>query len=103
MHVLYAGVPFACSKLVRACFSEQDYRQSPHCHDDSAGHLTIEFGDGSPPRGWAFRWHERYWPSGEPKSSQRSTRSAFKVPAGPRVVAAGALVPGVPFCGGPAS
>ena len=102
-NVVYAGVPFSCNKIIRACFTEKDYRHSPHCHDESTGHLTIDFGGAASPPGWTFRWHEQDWAGGEPKSKQRWTRSAFSVPAGPRAVARGALSEVASFCGGPVS
>lgn len=101
--VVYAAVPFACSKTIRACFSEKDYKRSPHCTDDSTGHLTIDFGatTGAAP-GWSFRWHETSWPAGVGKSQQRSTRSTFAVPPGPRDVDSSAPAQSASFCGGPA-
>ena len=101
---LYVGVPFACSKTVRACFSEKEYRRSPHCTDDSTGHLTIALdGDGSATPRWSFRWHELGWPAHAGRASQRWTRESFVVPAGPREVAPGAAGELAMFCGGPVS
>ncbi len=101
--VVYAAVPFACSKTIRACFSEKEYRRSLHCTDDSSGHLTIDFAGatGAAP-GWSFRWHESSWPANVGKSQQRSTRSTFAVPAGPRAVDENAAAESASFCGGPA-
>ncbi len=101
--VIYAAVPFACSKTVRACFSQREHKRSPHCTDDSEGHLTIGFGDnaGVAPA-WSFRWHEQSWPANVARSRQQSTRSTFAVPAGPRDVANGAAAESASFCGGPA-
>ena len=102
--VVYAAVPFACSKTVRTCFSEKDYQRSPHCSDDSAGHLTIGFdGTTGAAPGWSFRWHEQSWPGNVAKAKQRWTRSAFAVPVGPREVGSGAAAQSASFCGGPAS
>jgi hypothetical protein len=99
---LYSGVPFACGKTVRACFSEKEYRHSPHCTDDSEGHLTIDFARAgeAPPR-WLFRWQERSWPANVAKARQRSEHAAFVMPAGPREVLPGDAATRASFCGGP--
>ncbi len=31
--------------MIRACFSEQDYKKSPHCHDEKWMTLNIRFKD----------------------------------------------------------
>ena len=92
--VLYGAVPFSCSKLVRACFTERDYQRSPHCHDEYAGSLTIRHTDG--PGRWTFVWRETDWESNVPKSRATTTRVAFGVP--PENTERTDVVS---FCGGP--
>lgn len=50
-----ADIPFFCTKTVRACFSEKEYRTSPHCHDESDGSLRIGYGAPAAPGG-DYRW-----------------------------------------------
>jgi hypothetical protein len=58
---LYAGVPFSCSKLIRACFTPEDYRRKgKNCHDEYSGILTLKVSPSpSPDRyTWTAVWHE---------------------------------------------
>lgn len=95
--VLYSAVPFSCQKMIRACFSERDYRTSKHCHDESSGYLTIA----TPVAGeWLFTWHETEWPADTRARDSAKSSSRFRLPRG----AAGkdrSLPPEVSFCGGP--
>ncbi len=104
---VYPGIPFSCSKLIRACFSEAQYRSTKHCHDEIDGGLRIGYGAptkalaNSParaggkasrePSSWRFSWHEVEWPAFEPQSK----RSIRNIRFGPTNTAR------VPFCGGP--
>lgn len=89
---VYATVPFACSKTVRACFSEQEHKSSKHCLEESSGYLTLQ---ASNP--WTFIWHESDWPAHVDKARTQQQRQHFK----PR--SDGQLPPEAPFCGGPQS
>lgn len=66
-----AGVPFSCGKSIRACFSEQDYKHSPHCSEDFEGALHLRFvPSDSPDRyDWVATWKETHWPGLKPKKS----------------------------------
>ncbi|MGR8934499.1 MAG: hypothetical protein ACU837_08955 [Gammaproteobacteria bacterium] len=90
--VLNATVPFACSKTVRACFTEQEHKRSKHCLEESSGYLTLQ---ASNP--WSFIWHESDWPAHVDKSRRRHQRRHFK----PR--SDGQLPPEASFCSGPQS
>jgi hypothetical protein len=73
-----AGVPFSCAKSIRACFSEQDYKTSPHCSEDSNGTLHLKFvnsADTPNAYDWIATWKETLWPGLKP---QRSTTTAVK-------------------------
>ena len=94
--VLYAAVPFSCSKVVRACFSEREYRRSHHCQDESNGHLTIRVGQGD--AGWTFMWHETDWPAHRSRTRQTTTHMLFRVAPGKTESS-----PDPAFCGGPAN
>jgi hypothetical protein len=105
---LYAGVPFSCSKMIRACFSERDYKTSRHCHDEMNGYLTIQFparaGDVPGESGWTFFWHQSDWPANVTKSHARRTQTRFVLPANNMKSMNGAnasLPPNVSFCGAP--
>ena len=70
----YRNVPFFMDELYRACFSEQDYAKSPHCHEENSGLLRLSIsapGGGQQPYRWHLRWDETYWPGAVPKSQQR--------------------------------
>lgn len=70
----YRNMPFFMDELYRACFSEQDYARSPHCHEENSGilRLSISAPDGrQQPYRWHLRWEEKYWPGAVPKSQQR--------------------------------
>ena len=92
--VAYGAVPFSCSKMVRACFSERDYARSTHCHDESIGSLSIRYPDR--PGRWTFTWQETEWGAHSPQSSAATTRTRFEVPPGNTERPAS-----VGFCGGP--
>ena len=97
----HAGVPFSCSKMVRACFSERDYKTSRHCHDEMNGYLTLQFPlRGSDESGWSFTWHQTDWPAHVAKNRLRYTRSRFTL-ATNGASGGKALPANVAFCGGP--
>lgn len=100
--VLYAGVPFSCTKMVRACFVEADYRKSQHCHDESTGGLSIQYRTlgNRPDYAWNFLWHEQDWPAKTAPSGARHTEHRFSLPNGPRTSSSSLLPAEVPFCNG---
>ncbi len=89
-----AGVPFYCSRMIRACFTEKEYASSRHCHDENRGSLRIAYG--ASPRGqgaypWQFQWHETEWAAHAPRSAARTDVLRFTAATAGRV----------PFCCGP--
>lgn len=92
--IVAEGIPFSCSKMVRACFSEKEYRNSKHCHDESSGSLRIAYGEprrpGEPYR-WQYTWVQSEWPAHVPASATTTSRLHFAATTTER---AG-------FCGGP--
>ena len=82
---VYGGVPFSCSKMIRACFSEHDYKTSKHCHDESTGSLRIRYTAAKPGaahHGWTFVWSETDWPSDVPQSKASHEVSTIDIPDG---------------------
>jgi hypothetical protein len=94
----FGKVPFSCSKMVRACFSEQEYKTSPHCHGESSGYLTLIFSTPSAgrPYDWTATWHETSWPGGKPRSAQTRRQTSVALKPGAAAVPEGAF----PFCEG---
>jgi len=91
---VHEGIPFSCSKMVRACFSEKEYKQSKHCHDESSGSLRIGYAEPArpgEPYGWQYTWLQTEWPAHTPASGATTTRLHFAAKTTER---AG-------FCGGP--
>lgn len=102
--VAYAAVPFSCSTLIRACFSEKEYRSSPHCHDENSGYLTIQFPKNpQADRSWTFTWHESAWPAHVKRTKEHISHFRFTLPANRNQNGQNALPENVPFCGEPAS
>jgi hypothetical protein len=91
---VHEGIPFSCSKMVRACFSEKEYKNSKHCHDESSGSLRIAYEEPGKPGGpysWQYTWLQSEWPSNTPASGATTTRLHFTARTTERVG----------FCGGP--
>ncbi|CAN5610761.1 hypothetical protein BH10PSE18_BH10PSE18_29240 [soil metagenome] len=94
---VHAGIPFSCSVTIRACFSEKEYAQSPHCHDETEGSLRIGYQESAQAGGtggsgggggggagaaaadfrWRFTWSESTWRAHKPASSTRRTTLRF--------------------------
>jgi hypothetical protein len=90
----HAGVPFDCYKMVRACFSEKEYRTSPHCHDESTGSLRIAYAAPSKPGGdygWSYTWRQSDWAAHKPARATRTRVARFTDRGGDAA----------PFCDGP--
>ncbi len=98
---IFGAVPFSCSKMIRACFSEKEYKTSPHCHDESDGHLTLKFTPSAAGQAydWTATWHDTSWPSGVPMKAQTKTQTTAALKPGKEAVSPGTF----DFCmGGPA-
>jgi len=97
----FGGVPFSCSKMVRACFTEKEYKTSPHCHGENNGYLMLRYtaNPTSPYYDWTATWNETSWPAGVTQSAQKTTRKTLALKPGSQSVAPDAFA----FCaGGPA-
>ena len=52
---IFQNIPFSVSRMIRACFSEQDYAQSgEHCHDLEKLVLNIEYQQANT---WRMKYH----------------------------------------------
>lgn len=99
--VAYAAVPFFCSKTIRACFSEKEYKTSPHCSDESSGTLRIRYPDRDASTGWKFSWTQNEWPSNVKKNQASTATVPFAIPPGPSATTPAVLPKNVEFCGEP--
>ncbi|KQW64313.1 hypothetical protein [Variovorax sp. Root411] len=91
---VHDGIPFSCFKMIRACFSEKEYKTSKHCHDESNGSLRIAYGEPAKPGApyeWQYTWLQSEWPQNEPQSAATTTRIRFTAKTTERA----------DFCGGP--
>ena len=69
-------IPFYSYEMIRACFSEKDYKISPHCHDESGSTLSILFKDvGKPFYQWTLNYTDFTWESSKPEKSKTITKS----------------------------
>ncbi|EJL78115.1 hypothetical protein PMI12_01376 [Variovorax sp. CF313] len=91
---VHEDIPFSCFKMIRACFSEKEYKTSKHCHDESNGSLRIAYGEAAKPGApyeWQYTWLQSKWPQNEPQSVATTTRIRFTAKTTERA----------DFCGGP--
>jgi len=91
---VHEGIPFSCSKMIRACFSEKEHKQSKHCHDESNGSLRIVYDEPArpgEPHSWQYTWLQSEWPANTPASGMTTTRLHFTAKTTERAS----------FCGGP--
>ena len=64
-------VPFYSYEMIRACFSEKDYKTSPHCHDETGSSLSIQFKDiGKPYYQWALNYTDFTWEAFKPEKDK---------------------------------
>jgi len=88
----YEGIPYSCTRMIRACFSEKEYKTSKHCHDESSGSLRIAYDEparAGGPYDWQFTWLQSDWAANTPASATVSTRQRFSASEG-----------SADFCGG---
>jgi hypothetical protein len=77
---VHAGIPFSCSRMVRACFKESQYAQSPHCHDETEGTLRITYGvdaNSAEQYHWEYLWRETEWPAHTKRNRAKTTSTKF--------------------------
>lgn len=76
LELLYQAIPFRCSKGIRACFSEQEYRKSKSCQETWVGGLRLRYGlkEGSGLFAWTADWEETHTPGGLVKGKREVER-----------------------------
>jgi biopolymer transport protein ExbD len=63
-HRVLKDIPFYSYERIKACFSEQDYKKSSHCHDEHYSILSIDYQDiGKPYYQWNLTYTETDWPA----------------------------------------
>jgi hypothetical protein len=99
---LFQKVPFSCSKMIRACFTEKEYARSKHCTDDSRGWLTLRFAPSkrSGRYDWILTWHEWEWPSDTFESQATTRQTTIRLGAGDPPEIQERKLEHLPFCGG---
>jgi hypothetical protein len=100
MAVAYSNVPFSCTKSLRACFTEEEYRRSPNCSDFYSAFLTVAYRPSKSREryAWTLVWHERHQPPGAPKSQTVVTQTTVDLPV--NKVDATSATSSFSFCGG---
>lgn len=64
-------IPFYSYEMIRACFSEKDYKTSPHCHDETGSSLSIQFKDiGKPYYQWTLNYTDFTWEAFKPEKDK---------------------------------
>ena len=77
---IHAPIPFSCSKMVRACFTEKEYAKSSHCHDESEGTLSIVYNAGTNPSALYPRkyiWRQTQWLAHSKREQTKTTTVPF--------------------------
>ncbi len=78
--VALTDIPFSFSRMIRACFSEQDYKRSSHCHDEEWRVMSIRFKDiGQPYYQWTLNYSYYKWDAFKPESSTRVEKNSSVV------------------------
>lgn len=58
----FKNIPFSASRMIRACFTEEDYKKNSHCHDEKWITLYIHFKDiGHTYYQWQFTYNYFNW------------------------------------------
>ncbi|MEN8367062.1 hypothetical protein [Acinetobacter bereziniae] len=66
-----ADVAFHSYEMIRACFYQEEYQSSPHCHDESGSNLSIQFKDiGKEYYQWRLNFTDFNWEAFKPESSK---------------------------------
>lgn len=101
---VFSSIPFSCSKHIRACFSENEYKTSKHCQEENFGKLLLQFKSSeshSASYNWFFTWEETSWPAHQPAKQKKVVKTQFLInpytDADKQIPEIGKI----PFCGGP--
>lgn len=95
-----SGIPFSCSKMVRACFGENDYKYSKHCHDESIGNISLKIIETKKTTfDWNFSWNQVDWAANTAASGKKRTQHSFTID--PLAELNPDELKKIGFCGGP--
>jgi hypothetical protein len=73
-----SNIPLSCSKLMRACFTAKDYKNSKRCHDEIDGDMIIKIKDTKKTNFfWQFTWLQTELYSKTPKSKMVRKNHSF--------------------------
>lgn len=73
-------IHFYSSEMIRACFSEKDYQNSAHCHDETGTLLNIKFNDiGEKYYQWTLIYTDFDWPAFVPEKQKKMSKRSEKV------------------------
>lgn len=73
--VALKSLDFYHEEEIRACFSEEEYRHNPNCHDASTTVLSIKFKEGSPYYRWELSYTTTEHPHGVSEKMRKVTKS----------------------------
>lgn len=75
--VALKAVSFHSYEMIRACFSEQEYKTSPHCYDESSSILSIQFKDIRKPfYQWTLNYTDFTWDAGKSEKFKNVKKSS---------------------------
>ncbi len=85
--IALSNVAFYSYEMIRACFSEKDYKTSPHCHDESGSTLSIGFKNvGKPYYQWTLNYTDFIWESDKSEKYKKIEKhSEVVMPFGQKV------------------
>lgn len=72
--VMFENIPFYQKEQKRACFTPEEYKQSPHCYNEFSRTLNIKFypsPDGLSWGDWGLFYTDKTWVAHQPKSEQK--------------------------------
>lgn len=81
LELLHQAIPFGCSKSIRACFSEKEYKTSGNCQESWNGILRLRYGtpDRQGAHPWTAIWEEMHVPGGTKKGKSTVARNTINL------------------------
>lgn len=87
LELLHQAIPFGCSKSIRACFSEKEYKTSGNCQESWNGILRLRYGapdrQGTYP--WTALWEETHVPGGAKQAKVGVVRKTISLEEPPEI------------------
>lgn len=76
----FKSIPFSSKKMIRACFTEDDYAKKSHCHDENWSILNLKITDEAKEfYAWKFITKSYDWPAFKEKTSAQVKTSEIVV------------------------